>query len=749
MKKILGNPAGTSQQQQVVNPNQPTTGFGVEQGKSFDITDLKQYFHVVVKRIWLVTLCFIIAVSVAVVSLMKQEPYYRSTAVLRVTENNNMPGVGSSGTGGSFQGSDYYAIQQNLLKSPSILNRAQERMSVTVTELNQAIRGIEVKPTARTGTIRINVMSFKPVIGSQFANMIAEEYLEYKTEERIDNSQNNVITLTQQANKIRDELRKAEEKLQAFRRQNSILAIGGQSNVAATHLSRMTTKAAEYRTDRMLLEAQQPFLDEAPDDIILRALAGDVTGINTDVGFSGSTGGGSNLVNASRGGVESLLDNDVVKNRGGWQSAKRERARLQAHMENLRSKFKDNHPRVQTVMNRLNELELELQVELQFALEEYNSKLDTLTLKENAVRSVAAQWEVEAQRVANKQHDLSLLERNQTRLQNLYEVVFNRLKEIEMTFGNQRENITIMERAVPATNPVSNRQVQNIFLAALIGIGVGIALVFGLEYIDDSLRYPEEVAEVLQLPFFGVIPAANWDPDDLNSHMLSNIDQKSGLAEAYRNVRSALIFSGALKKGSTVCFTSAVPREGKTTTCLNMSVSLAQAGSRLLLVDADMRRGELHKFFGLEGGRGLSDLLSGSSKPESLIQRSGIPNLDLIATGPFPPNPSELLLRPEFQSFLDYAKRSYDFIMFDCPPVMAVSESAVMASLVDSTLFVVWAGQTSRKLSQMSVRILRERGANLVGCVLNNLEFGRVGYYYYSTYYGYYDYDYRYESRPS
>ena len=237
-----------------------------------------------------------------------------------------------------------------------------------------------------------------------------------------------------------------------------------------------------------------------------------------------------------------------------------------------------------------------------------------------------------------------------------------------MTFGNQRENITIMERAVPHQSRIES-QVQNIFLAALIGIGVGIALVFGLEYIDDSLRYPEEVAEVLQLPFFGVIPAANWDPDDLNSHMLSNIDQKSGLAEAYRNVRSALIFSGALKKGSTVCFTSAVPREGKTTTCLNMSVSLAQAGSRLLLVDADMRRGELHKFFGLEGGRGLSDLLSGSSKPESLIQRSGIPNLDLIATGPFPPNPSELLLRPEFQSFLDYAKRSYDLIMFDCPPL--------------------------------------------------------------------------------
>jgi Mrp family chromosome partitioning ATPase len=123
--------------------------------------------------------------------------------------------------------------------------------------------------------------------------------------------------------------------------------------------------------------------------------------------------------------------------------------------------------------------------------------------------------------------------------------------------------------------------------------------------------------------------------------------------------------------------------------------------------------------------------------------------LDLISTGPFPTNPGELLLRPEFKLFVETVKRSYDYVIFDCPPIMAVSESAVMASLADAALFVVWAGQTSRKLSQMSVQLLRERGANMVGCVLNNLEFGRVGYYYYSTYYGYYDYDYRYEPRSA
>jgi tyrosine-protein kinase Etk/Wzc len=165
----------------------------------------------------------------------------------------------------------------------------------------------------------------------------------------------------------------------------------------------------------------------------------------------------------------------------------------------------------------------------------------------------------------------------------------------------------------------------------------------------------------------------------------------------------------------------------------------------VLLVDGDLRRGELHKFFGIEGGRGFADVLMGQAKPESVIQRTGIPNLDLVATGPFPPNPAELMMRGEFNSFMEYARRAYDRVIFDCPPVMAVSEAATLASLVDGAILVVWAGQTSRKLSQLTMQIIRQRGARLIGCVLNNLEFGRVGYYYYSTYYGYYDYNYRYD----
>ncbi|MFH0881202.1 MAG: polysaccharide biosynthesis tyrosine autokinase, partial [Lentisphaerota bacterium] len=375
------------------------------------------------------------------------------------------------------------------------------------------------------------------------------------------------------------------------------------------------------------------------------------------------------------------------------------------------------------------------------------TQLESLTMKEQASRRVEQEWEEQALEISRKTQEYRSLQRNQERLQSLYDLVFNRLKEIDISVGIEPESVKIIERAHPASSPVTPRKLQSIFMAALIGLGIGLGLVFGLEFIDDSIKYPEEITHGLGLPFFGLVPSANWDPDDLKTHLLSNIEQKSGLAEAYRNLRSSLMFSGSKGTTKTIVLSSAVPKEGKTTTCLNLALSLAQAGARVLLVDADLRRGELHKFFGLEGGRGLSDVLVGQAKPESVIQRTGISNLDLVATGPFPPNPSEIVLRPELNAFLEYVKRTYDRILIDCPPVMAVSESATLASMADGVILIVWAGQTSKKIVQLAAQLLQSRGARIMGCVLNNLDFGRVGYYYYSTYYGYYSYDYYYDRK--
>ena len=720
------------------------------QKKTFDIVDLKQYFHIVVKRIWLVALCFVISLAVTVVMVARQVPVYQSSASILVTTGLPIPGRVKQEE--RLVLGDYLETQLRIMQSGFLISRARERVNRPSDEIARKLVRISVEAGWRTSFLYVRVQSLDPVFAADFANAITDEYLAFKAEERLDTAQSTVLSLTQQANRLLEELKKADERVLAYEKENSVVALQERGNIAARSLTQLAVQSAEFRTERMLLESQMPLLAQASDEVALAALmartppmqGAAVTSIaSLPSGPSGLSAPGEASDNTFR--SESLVERGVVGDASSYTVLKRQKAIQEATLEDLRSRFREEHPAIKQTLEDLKRTEANLQVELRFAMQQFYVKLEALKLKAQAARSTETAWEDEALEYARKSHEYQNLQKDVSRLSSLYDLLFNRLKDVDVSIGIEPESMRVMERAVPSYAPITPRKLQTIFLAAVVGLGIGLALVFGLEYVDDSIRYPEEVQRTLGLQFLGVVPAANWDPGDLRTHLLTNIDQKSGLAEAYRNVRSAILFSAGHDKLKILAVTSAVPKEGKTTTCLNMAISLAQAGLRVLVVDADMRRGELHKFYGLEGGRGLADVLMGHAKPEAVIQRTGLPNLDLVATGPFPPNPAELILHGEFDAFLDYAKRTYDHILLDCPPIMAVSEASTIATVADKVIMVVWAGQTSRKLSQLAVQVMQQRGANIMGCVLNNLEFARVGYYYYSTYYGYYNYNYRYD----
>ena len=737
---VLSSASGVAGEPVALTPNLPKSGMNV--------ADLKQYFHIVVKRIWLVALCFVIALAVTVVNLSREVPVYRASATLLLSSGLPLPQQVRQEEQ-ILQG-DYMETQTKIIQSGAIISRAREKMNRPTEEISSKLVKIKAGPIGKSAMILVIADSLESQFAADFANAICEAYLEFKAEERMQTSQSTVISLTQQANRLREDLKRGEDRLLTFKKENSMVAITERGNIAEQTMAGLYVRAAGYRTERMIYQAQQPMLAQASDEIVLQTLASPMAGLSSimqsPLAMSAGTSMATGRVVLSQG-PESLLDRGVVE-KPGWEGLKRNKALLEARLVEARMTYRDEHPKIQDLLREIREAQLAIDQEVQFAMQTFYSQLESLKLKEMAVNRAQADWEAEATETSRKADEYANLLREVGRLRSLYDLVFSRLKEVDISIGIEPETIRLMERAVPPGAPTTPRRMQSIFMAALIGLGIGIGLVFGLEFIDDSIRYPEEVSTHLGIPFLGVIPAANWDPDDLHTHVLTNMDQKSGLSEAYRNVRSSLLFSSGPNSPRVIALTSAVPKEGKTTTSLNISVSLAQAGQRVLLVDGDMRRGEIHKFFGLEGGRGLSDVLAGQAKPESVIQRTGLPNLDLVATGPFPATPAELILRNEFNAFIDYARRTYDRIVIDCPPVMAVSESSILASMVDGVVMVVWAGQTSRKLAQLSLQVLRQRGARILGCVLNNLEFGRVGYYYYSTYYGYYDYDYRYD-RPA
>ena len=700
--------------------------------------DIRKYFYIVAKRLWLLLLCFMTSIVIMLVMMARQIPEYQATAKIQLTRSVGLPANLQQRDVETILG-DYAQTQRSVILSREVIQRAKDKLGLAPQEFGEKYSGLAVQPIWETAILTISVNGLEPAFCANYANAIADAYVEYKSEERSGSSQNTVVNLSQQANGLAEKIAGMEGDLLSFVRENSVVGIRERGNVAANLLAQLSKQSAEYRTQRMLLEAQQPLLAQASDEVVLATL---------DYGLPSPVSAGSPAA-AKEGempeeGVESLIDHGVVAP-PQWDVLKRETAILEAQLVSYRKKYKDEHPLIQETIQKLQQNEDAVKVEIQFALKQYYSQLEALSIKEKAARRVESEWEEQALEIDRKQKEYDGLQRNLTRLQGLYDLIFNRLQEVDISAGIQMESVRILERATTPGGPLKPRNLQSLFLAALIGLALGIGLIFTLEFMDDSIRYPEEALLSLGIPCLGLVPTAHWKQENDTSYWIGSVDLSSGFAEAYRNIRSALLLSPSGRPFKVLAVTSAVPKEGKTTTSANLATSFAQTGHRVLLVDVDLHRGGLHRVFGLQAGRGLTEILTGHSTLEQVVQHTSVAGLDLVGTGAFPDNPAELVLRREMKEFLAEVSQKYDLVVLDSPPVLVVSESTVIASQADATLLVVWSGRTSRKLVHVAVRQLLSRGANLLGCVLNNLDLTRMGSYGASSYYHYYGYDYRYE----
>ncbi|NLB65330.1 MAG: polysaccharide biosynthesis tyrosine autokinase [Lentisphaerae bacterium] len=701
--------------------------------------DIRKYFYIITKRLWLLLLCFMTAIVVMLVMMARQIPEYQTTAKLHLRRSVGIPANLQQQDMQAILG-DYAQTQRNIIIGRDVIGRARARLGLTPDEFAKRYRSLSVQPVWQTAIMSISVTGLEPAFCADYANAIAEAYVEYKAEELSGTSQNTVVVLSEQANRLAEEIARLENDVLLFVRENSVVGIRERGNVAATLLANLSKQAAEYRTQRMLLEAQQPLLAQATDEVVLATLEYGLTAASVASLMQDEMDG--EVVEDS--GAERLMDHGVVA-RPQWNDLKRENAVLEARLLSYRKKYKDAHPLIQETLRRLQQNEEAIKVEIQFSLKQYYSQLEALNIKEKAAARVEQQWEEQALEIDRKQKEYENLQRNLSRLQRLYDLIFNRLQEVDISAEIQQESVRIFERALVPGGPIKPRNLQSLFLAAMIGLGIGVGLVFLLEFMDDSIRHPEEIDHMLGLACLGLVPRAFWKQDGDDAYWIGKLDPSSGFAEAYRNIRSSLLLRPDGQSFRTLTITSSVPKEGKTTTSANLATCFAQAGQRVLLVDVDLRRGTVHHFFGLHAGSGMTEILQGQATMDQVVQPTGVPGLDFIGTGLFVDNPAEMILRPAMKEFLELAASQYDWVILDAPPVLAVSESTVIASLTDAVLLTIWSGRTSRKLVQAAIHQLRTRGANLIGAILNNLDLTRLGNYGSYGYYHFYDYDYRYE----
>ena len=333
-----------------------------------------------------------------------------------------------------------------------------------------------------------------------------------------------------------------------------------------------------------------------------------------------------------------------------------------------------------------------------------------------------------ARQIADTQNQIAALQQKLNTYQGNYAQLLSSLGEGSVN------TLTVVEPATVPTVPIGPKKTLTILLAASIGFILAVGAAFLLEYLDDTIKTPEDVTQALGLSALGAI--ARIEGDTLPEKLITADHPKSPISEAYRVLRTNLQFSSVDKPLKTLLVTSANPIEGKSVTAANIAVVMAQAGHSVIMVDSDLRRPVLHKIFQLPNNEGFTNaLLHSNPNPDGYLQATSVENLRVLTTGPLPPNPSELLGSERMKGLVEQLKAQADLLILDSPPCLAVTDAAVLASQVDGVLLVVDAGVTRRGLAARAVEGLQKVGANILGVVLNKVSARRGGYYYYYYYY--------------
>jgi polysaccharide biosynthesis transport protein len=410
----------------------------------------------------------------------------------------------------------------------------------------------------------------------------------------------------------------------------------------------------------------------------------------------------------------------------------------------LGERYLAEHPKLSGCFERLKSARADLLSELNNIGRTAEAEQFEAEARERNLNALLETAKTEAFEVNKRQLEFDRLKREADSDQRLYDLVLKRLKDTELSGMLRTTNARVLDAARPSSVPVRPRVRSSLLLGFLLALVGSLGLAFALEQFDNTVTSQADVEERIGIPFLGFVPRLPLVKGGHaeNQALFVYRNPKSSVAEACRAIRTNVLFMTPDHPLRTMLITSSGPREGKSTTVINTGITMAQNGSRVLLVDTDMRRPRLHKAFGIANEIGVSSLIVGEASMEQIVKSTEVPNLFVAPCGPIPPNPAELFHARAFKEFVDAAASAYDRVIFDSPPVNAVADPLVLSTQVDGVLIVFRAAETPRALAQRAVRTLADVKARLFGAILNDVDIANPRYgYYYEAYrrYGYYD----------
>ncbi len=537
---------------------------------------------------------------------------------------------------------------------------------------------LAIEPVQNSRLVRVSVDNVDPALAAKIANTTAQTFVSLGQERRIESSSYAKTFLEDQIKQMKAKLEESERKLNLYAQQKQILTLDDKTSVISQTYVDYATALARAEQDRIKAEALYGEIKTNPE----RALQS--------------------------------LDNRTV------QAYKEQKAKLEVeYQQNLRI-FKPDFPKMQQMQAQIAEIDLHIKGELASVAGVIKAQYEAAKSQEAMLRDKLGSTRKQVLVTQDNSIDLNLLKREVDTNRQLYDSLLERLKQVNISSNLTTNNISIVDSAATPLFPYKPNLQSNLMAGLGIGLFLGLCLVFLLEYLDDSIRFPDMVERVLGVPLMGVIPVGDKKRGETDSVGLDvHNDPRSSMAEAYRSVRTALQFSTSHGAPKRLLVTSTTRDEGKSTTAVALAINFAQMGHHVLLVDADMRNPSVHKMLGISNELGLSNLLSDDARGETLIQPTVVPNLSVLTAGPSPPNPVDLLMGPKLMAMLDKASAvGITHVIVDGPPILGIADSIVLGNQIQDMLFIVRAASTRKANIRDALRRLRLSGLAPRGAVL-------------------------------
>ncbi|MGD2085461.1 MAG: polysaccharide biosynthesis tyrosine autokinase [Candidatus Aminicenantes bacterium] len=712
---------------------------------------IEKYWRIIKPRLHILLIITLFVTAAAYIKVSTVTPIYEATGLLMIEpENKNVIMFDNRQTFYGYR-NEYFNTQIRILQSRTLGKTVREEFRSTfginanlqgVNPADILIQGPKVEPQEATHLVEVSYRSTHPGAAAQLVNLLFAKFIEFKLDLKSQSSKIVETYISRQIKNLQANLGRKEKEMYEYSNRKELFYTSNEDSTVVKKFSDLNQAYTDAQIERINKEALYQELKGMSYDSYPQVTRSQLI---------------DNLKNTYSG-----LESEYKRKSQIFKATYPEMVRLKSQMETLLQRIEKETKDIAQQALRKAKSEYESAKKKETSLLQLLDRQKSEILSTNADAIYYKSLSIEVQ---NMRSLLNYLVRKQKE-----SVVSSRLE------GIQTSNIKVIDYAEVPKNPVNTQKQKILFLAVLLGLALGLGVIFLVDYLDQTVKTPEEVKMLLGLPALGIIPSTSakdvkaydsyhykysykygnpgnpknpgknkqkHDPKSHDIELINFLDPDSLFVEKYRLIRTSIMLSVPRQAPRIMAISSALPSEGKTATTINLAVSFSQLGKKTLVIDGDLRKPRIHKIFKVKNSAGISSYLAGRVEFNQVIHKTQIPNLFVVPSGPLPPNPVELLDSEVMAKMLEQLLEKVDFIFIDTPPLVGIVDAIVIAKYTQGLILVTWAGKTHRNALEKTKQELDQFNIRTLGVVLNRANEKRKSYGYYHAH----QYKYRYKTK--